>query len=437
MGSQSGDYRIPADLGAAKRIDRHARAGAYPPRSVSLLGVAGLVFLALFTLDGLVSASDEALRALAGTTALGSVRHHVASIVVMAAPLAAVCCALSPRWPARVYLLPILATAWLALGALPVSMAVAPRDVAPLLCALQLGVAALSWTLLGLAIRRSGGLGAFSDTRAAWSPKRLAVFAVASILAAPLGPLGYGALALASWIEAATDGFVEMRAGGVSIADRRYVRGDQEVRLVGMMHLGDGDAYDALFDSFRGESTLVLEEGVTDREHRIRGLLSYGKAARALGLDEQGSISAYVKKARESAGDGTDETPWPDVRHADIDAAALSPSTLAFVERAFGVWGSDHPLTALRDFMRHPPSQAEIDLALHEIVGMRNEHLLEELERGLRSHRRLIVPWGALHLPEIARAIEEDGFARVQESRRLLVSWSSVLAATLRGRARE
>ena len=393
------------------------------------MAIVGFAFLALFTLDGLLSVSDEAMLALAGSEALGSARNLLAWTVVAATPLAAACSALSPRWPARVYLPPILAVGWYVLGGFPVSMWVAPRNADLVLSGVQLGVAALSWTLLLLAVRKAGGVRAFSDARAAWSPKRLAVFAVAWIVAGPIALVGYGALAVASWLEAETDGFLAVDASGVSIADRRYLRKDQEVRLVAMMHLGDEETYDAVFDSFQGESTLVLEEGVTDRERLLKGGWSYAKAARALGLDAQGSVSLYVEKARESSEEEADEVPWPDVWYADIDVSELSPTTVAFIERVGSIWDADDPLPVLLDYAQRPPPSSELTLAMWEIVEMRNEHVVGEIERGLESYRRVIVPWGALHLPAIERAIEDAGFVRVAESRRQLVAWSTVGAA--------
>ena len=57
---------------------------------------------------------------------------------------------------------------------------------------------------------------------------------------------------------------------------------------------------------------------------------------------------------------------------------------------------------------------------------------LDPFDRGLEEYTRVIVPWGALHLPGIARELELDGYLRVEESQRLLLSWSTVLAALVR-----
>ena len=44
----------------------------------------------------------------------------------------------------------------------------------------------------------------------------------------------------------------------------------------------------------------------------------------------------------------------------------------------------------------------------------------------------IIVPWGALHLPEIERAIRERGFELVSSDKPRFVYWSHVAAALCR-----
>ena len=92
-----------------------------------------------------------------------------------------------------------------------------------------------------------------------------AVFALVGVfVAAPLALL-YAVLSLLAFIQLGTQGFVSFDAVGVSLSDRHYQRGASEVRLVGMMHIGEAEAYDEIVRSFARESTIVLEEGVTLR----------------------------------------------------------------------------------------------------------------------------------------------------------------------------
>jgi hypothetical protein len=65
-------------------------------------------------------------------------------------------------------------------------------------------------------------------------------------------------------------------------------------------------------------------------------------------------------------------------------------------------------------------------LVERDILHLRNEHLLSEIEAALEEYERLVVPWGALHLPFIERAILERGFHPTASTRHRLISWGSV-----------
>jgi hypothetical protein len=51
-----------------------------------------------------------------------------------------------------------------------------------------------------------------------------------------------------------------------------------------------------------------------------------------------------------------------------------------------------------------------------DLVRKRNEHLLGEIRARLPQSENIIVPWGALHMPGIAKEIQEFGF-RLHETR--------------------
>ena len=102
--------------------------------------------------------------------------------------------------------------------------------------------------------------------------------------------LGYGALSLSAQIEHFTAGFMSFDWRGIQSTARVYRRGDREVHLVGMMHIGEDEAYRELFESFAGESTVVLEEGVSDAEGVLGEGLFYDVIASRFGLEVQPSF---------------------------------------------------------------------------------------------------------------------------------------------------
>ncbi|MGA7395292.1 MAG: hypothetical protein WBW78_21790 [Terrimicrobiaceae bacterium] len=66
-------------------------------------------------------------------------------------------------------------------------------------------------------------------------------------------------------------------------------------------------------------------------------------------------------------------------------------------------------------------AQAQV---MNDILFARNQRLAAEIESSLRDYRRVIVPWGAMHLPEIESWLEARNFVEREESeRRALGFW--------------
>jgi len=251
-----------------------------------------------------------------------------------------------------------------------------------------------------------------------------------------LGPLvlaGILALLVAQSLTLSTDRFVSFDARGLLLEERRYGRDDREVVLVGMMHVGNPELYRELYRSFVRDSTVVLQEGITDEGGLIRSRLSYEPLAEALGLGVQPGIAQVLD---EIDADGEDAASgWPHLRHADVDAAEFSLTTLRFVEQMAGVLDAEDLPAALRGFGSYLQSfDAEARLAVvHDVVGLRNAHVLGELDAALPEYRTVVIPWGALHMPGIQQALLERGFERVRAHRRLAVDYGTLLGGVWRG----
>lgn len=388
----------------------------------------GLVVLSLA--DGTLSLCDELLRAATGATWLIGARSFLAAVVLFGAVLSLPAMALTPRLPLAVFLPLSLGTLWLAFGALPVGLAFTTP--------MRFGVAgslfqiALAGFAMAMIRRHNGGrrwlFDAHSPRLPAFSWSRSLGFATGVVVLGVPGFVLYVAYAGATWVEEATQGFVAFDLSGVSLADRRYVREGQEVRLVGMMHIGEENAYREIVSTFSTESTVVLAEGLTDREGLLRDSLQYGNAAEALGLTPQQDLRDYLVDA-----DEPDAAPprWPEIRHADLDASSFHPKTIEWLRWAASIWAAEDLATAIREIaasMRD--SDPEVLAAFQrDVLDRRNEHLFGEIEAALEDYERVVVPWGALHLPAVERTVTGWGF--VERSRELheLISWGTILAA--------
>ena len=251
---------------------------------------------------------------------------------------------------------------------------------------------------------------------------------VATLLAASF------AMGMLAWGQEQTRGFVAFDLEGVSLGDRRYVRGDAEVRLVGMMHLGERERYRELVRSFVAPGTVVLTEGVTDRESLLATRLSYAGAAEVLGVEAQADLREYLEEIDASEVNGLSTEEWPVLRHADLDLADFQPETRSFLEQAAALWSSPSLLEGLSDYLAWVETQDEEVLLEHvarDVIDLRNAHLGEALAEALEEYPRVVVPWGALHLPGMEEHLLAQGFSETERSRRPLLSWRTLLEAAL------
>jgi hypothetical protein len=386
--------------------------------------------LALCAVDALLSLCDEALRAALGVQWLALPRSALAELAFSGLASTVPVMLATPRLPVPVFVPLTIATFWLTLGAAPLPLWIAS---APLLsvtgCLIQLVAVALAFTVVRTL---NGGRGWwFTESgpeRPAFAWRHSLAFGAALCSLGPLAAIGYGAVALATWAQIVTHGFIHFGLEGVSLADRHYRRDGQEIRLVGMMHIGDPEAYRSLTRSFARESTVVLEEGVSDREERLASALHYGRAARALGLAAQEDLSAYLVDGKAAL---PETLPWPIVRHADVDASAFSAETIACIRWASQVWEAEDLASALREILRGAQERGPEQLAAFqaEVLGLRNEHLVKEIQRALGEYEHVVVPWGALHLPEIEKAVLSMGFSETSREQHPLFAWRTVVAA--------
>ena len=87
-----------------------------------------------------------------------------------------------------------------------------------------------------------------------------------------------------------SDGFVALRAEGLTVQVRKYERQDgKTILLVPMAHIGENSFYRKLSLSFPTNST-VLMEGVSDTGNLLTNRISYEKMAKAIGVSEQQKV---------------------------------------------------------------------------------------------------------------------------------------------------
>jgi hypothetical protein len=385
-------------------------------------------FVLAYAADAALSALDEALRVATGSTVLLAPRNVLARVVLLAAFAVPVAITLTPRLPAALFLSLSISALWLNFGAAPLLLLVGPARLGPTAVAIQLAISALAFVWMR---RRNGGEGWLlrdSALEGSGFSLRRSLAGAAGLLVVGLTVTAlYALLSVATWLQFASGGFVSFDASGVLLADRRYTRADREVRLVGMMHVGDEQNYRALVRSFGGADTAVLQEGVTDEEEILQTPLSYGGAAAALGLDDQAQLESYFEDE-----DALDDEPEPVFLHADVDASSFAPETIEWLEQIAQTFASDDLWSAFRAFSAWSSARAdEWPIVQRDIFTRRNEHLLARLDEALVDYPHVVVPWGAAHLPAIEEAVLKRGFVQTDATRHRLFHWRGIIGTAV------
>ena len=194
-----------------------------------------------------------------------------------------------------------------------------------------------------------------------------------------------------------SDGFVALRPAGVTVQVRKYVRADgTALQLVPMAHVGETDFYQGLARSFPSNA-IVMMEGVSDDQNLITNQITYARMAAKLGVAEQ-------QEAFEPRGE---------LVRADVDVSDFTPNTIAALNLIMRVQAQGLNANTFQELMQFSPPHLEEQL-FDDLLHKRNRHLLKEIEARLPAAQLMIVPWGAAHMPEVAREIQKSGFRVVE-----------------------
>ncbi len=353
--------------------------------------------LLLFLVSGGAALLDSSLILLLHRQDASIVSGLLALLMILAGILCYGAMALSPAIPKR-YFLPVslfLPIAYIAVLPLFVYYH-RPSDW------IAWGVA-LGQVLLGLFVLRRAHRG----TRIGWPlfPAsqlydrdfrwgNLAAVVLATVLVLLPAILLYTGFSAQLAVHHFTDGFVALRPSGISMQVRKYVRDvdGRNITLVPMSHIGQSEFYRDLAASFPADS-VVLMEGVSDKNKLLPTHLSYARMAAATGGVQQ--VTAFK--------------PPGEIVPADVDLSSFSASTLEILKTAMIVHSKGVTPETLPLLMKPTPPDA-VEQLIKDLLAKRNRHLLKVIEEHLANPGHIIVPWGAAHMPEIARGIQKSGF---------------------------
>ena len=192
-----------------------------------------------------------------------------------------------------------------------------------------------------------------------------------------------------------SDGFMALHPGGFTVQARKYVRNDGKmIELFPMSHIADASFYQQVSQTFPTNS-IILMEGVTDNENLLTNKLSYKRAAKSLGLTEQ--------KQEFNPTNG-------EMVAADVDVDQFSANTIGLLNLVTLIHSKGLDSGTLLQLMQYAPAPGFEKQLFDDLLTKRNQHLLGEIHSYLEQSDNIMVPWGAAHMPGIAKEIQKAGF---------------------------
>ena len=384
-----------------------------PPTRMSspfryLIAILLSLCLGLFLADAVISLADDTLILFFGIHLLAGIRGIVFLFTILIAIVVYGLMGLTPMIPKRLFLPVTLFSPVALLVVVPFFIYFYDRiqQIAWVIsfCQVVCGLSLLCYVQVGFKFRWPlVGENQLEGRSFCW--RNLSVFLLANLFGLLPAAIIHLALCAALAVDHFSDGFLALRPGGLTVQVRKYVRNDgKTIQLIPMSHVGEPAFYHALSQSFPTNSTILLE-GVTDNRNLLTNKITYERMATSLGLAEQ------QREFRPSRGE---------LVHADVDVEQFSPGTIALLNLAMLIHTKGVNAGNLLKLIQFSPPPHFEEQLFDDLLRKRNRRLLQEIKARLSQSENIIVPWGAAHIPELAKEIQKSGF-RLDETREYVV----------------
>lgn len=357
------------------------------------------LFLGLFLADAAISIVDDLLIMAFNCQALSTVSVLVAIATLLTGAAFYGLIGLMPMIPKRLILpLPLFSLANL-LAVLPLVIYFYSHllqiDLGISVCQLALGMFLLYRAQGSLKLRwppiNAELLGA---RRFSWA--HLSIFVLLNVFVLLPLVIFYLFVSSAFAVNHVSEGFVALHPSGLTMQGRKYVRDDGKViELFPMSHIADAAFYRNVSMAFPTNS-MILMEGVSDDGNLLTNKISYRRMAKTFGLAEQ--KQTFVPSTNHHA------------MRADVDVGQFSKPTVDFLNLVMMIHAKGTTIENVMKLMQWSPSPDFEKQLFDDILIKRNEHLVNEIQSQLETSDNLVVPWGAAHMPGIAREIQKSGF---------------------------
>jgi len=395
------------------------------------------LYLILYFLDAGLSLFDELLQfalggAVPGITALRGIN---ALLVLLLSIVVFTILGFDRRLPKRIFLPLTLYAFWCSVGLWPL-LGMLPRATFALNAAF--GQVFLSGVAVLILHHFYGGVQLPEElfARPGFTWRNTLIFSAVNLLLLPLVVVFTLMASVGVYIDQMTAGFMRMSPIGLYMVEQNYNRGGQSVRLDAMMHIARSEYYQELARSLPAAKTVILTEGVTDRDHLLTHRFDYSSVADLIGLTSQQTMPLDGNLVDLEQPDSTPrDTSKPDIFRADVDLNSFSPETVAFLNVLGRTLFGDKPLPeAMLEYNAWAEKNLKpemIDGLRKDILVHRNAVVIDALKQSLKRYDTVVIPWGAMHMPAIEQAVLAQGFTPKERHERLSLDFRTVPYAEL------
>ncbi len=390
------------------------------------------LFFTLYLADGVISFLHELSAVFFQTSPSSGLRNLIAVAALLFALPLYVSLGIDRRLPKSIIIPQTLFIFWIGLGAWPVANTAGSFGL--LSATIQLLLGLLPFILYAGTAGTNRLLPATRFLPPFFGLRNTLVFFLLHLVFLPLIVGFFSISVMAQYADQGTAGFMRIGSDGLHMEERVYRRAGKNIRLAGMIHIGDKAFYHDLANSVSSGKTVILAEGVTDQDGLLTTEFSYDGVAETLGLTSQSEMNIEGRLVDEDElaqlGPEDFETFEPHIIRADSDLNRFAPSTIEFInmlgKHLFNNESLPEGLKAYDAWARENVTPETTEALMTDLLQSRNTVVISWLDRVLPLYDTVVIPWGALHMPGIEAAILERGFKLTSSKERLSVDFSSL-----------
>ncbi len=382
------------------------------------------IFLIVFFIDGGLSVISTLLVAFTNSTVLSGFQQLFGLAVFIFSLLIFLLTGINASIPKKRIFPLILFLLWAIISAPPLPVFFENHTLYMILSFMQLFLSLTTFWI----IKRKSGSWFFTDnliSRFSFSFKNTSAFFAINLIIVPVLLLVIAFTSIQTLLSHKTAGFLRLSTNGIYMKERIYQKDDKTIKLIGMIHIGEGSYYDSLEESIQNSSSILMAEGVSDKNKLIKNGFSTKGFAKTYGLQSQedldldGELISYEEFI---SNDFPADNNTLKIIRADVDISSFSSDTIEFLniagEHIFKEDSFAQGLAEYNAWIQKNGTPELIANIKNDIIDKRNEKVIGMLKTAIEKFSIIIVPWGAMHMPAIEESVKQMGFVSIKTNER-------------------